>query len=127
MTKEKQLQDLRVLVIDDAVDNRLLIKYLLTHEGAIVSEAASGQEGVTMALADQSDIVLMDIQMPGMDGYESARLLREKKFAGAVLALTAYDLSGEREYSLMCGFNDHVTKPIQKDILVNTILKYANL
>jgi len=119
----RRLDDLKILVIDDAADNRLLIKYILNHEGANVVEASDGDEGIARALHHQFDVVLMDIQMPGLDGYDCIRLLREQNYTKPVIALTAHAMKEERDRSLSSGFDDHVTKPIQKDVLVQSILK----
>lgn len=120
----KRLQGLKVLLADDADDNRLFVKKLLSLDGAEVDLAENGEEAVEMALRTNPDVVLMDIQMPQMDGVQATKALRSKGFAKPVLALTAHAMREDRKRSLESGFDDHLSKPIQREILVKTLERY---
>ena len=122
---ERDLKGLQVLVVDDSPDNRSLIELYLKRKGAKVAQADDGEDGVTKALAGNFDVVLMDIQMPGMDGYEALSKLRYQGFTSPVIALTAHAMKEERMRSLMSGFSDHVTKPVNLRELTNVIVVHA--
>lgn len=105
---------LKILVVDDAVDNRVLIgKFLslMNHEADFAEDGASG---VSKALQGDYDLVLMDIQMPSMDGFEALARLREKGYRRQVVALTAHAMKGYRERCLQAGFNDYLPKPVSQ-------------
>jgi two-component system, sensor histidine kinase and response regulator len=112
------------LVAEDNEVNQLVARALLQSAGMEVVIAADGARAVAEAEESEFDIVLMDIQMPVMDGYEATRTLRaDKRFnALPIVAMTANAISGEREKSLEAGMNEHLTKPIDPDILFDTIL-----
>jgi PAS domain S-box-containing protein len=113
-----------VLVVDDSPDNRHLIQLYLQQAGAKVETAENGAEGVERALKGKFDIVLMDIQMPVMDGNLAVQSLRSQHYEKPVVALTAHAMQEERERSLAAGFTDYVTKPIDRELLISVI---ANL
>lgn len=121
----KRLDNLTILVVDDSKDNRILVNLLLRHEGAVVDLAASGQEALQKTAASDYAIVLMDIQMPDMDGYETLRALHSKGFLKPVIALTAHAMKEEKLKTAAAGFKDHVTKPVDRETLVRTILKHV--
>jgi CheY-like chemotaxis protein len=102
----------RILVADDTADNRMLLTRILTKVGAVVDTAEDGREAVEMSKTRLFDAVLMDIQMPEMDGYEATRELRRLGFQGLIIALTAHAMSDERDRCLAAGANLHLTKPI---------------
>ena len=112
------LKGLKVLVVDDSPDNRELLKTYLNKAGAVVSLADNGQTGVDAALTGDADVVLMDIQMPVVDGNQAMRMLVNAGFDKPVIALTAHAMKEERDYSLALGFSDYVTKPINRRALV---------
>lgn len=119
----KSLSGVDVLVIDDAKDNRQLISIFLSAAGANVDCAEDGIEGVSRALSKNYDIVLMDIQMPRLGGYEATTQLRDKGYSRPIIALTACAMKGERERSLSSGCDDHLTKPINPKLLVEQITR----
>ncbi|MGZ3769999.1 MAG: response regulator [Bdellovibrio sp.] len=123
-TLENQLNGIHILVVDDSKDNQLLVSLLLNHYGASVETASSGQEALGKTKNQEFDIVLMDIQMPQMDGYETVQLMRERDYKKPIIALSAYAMRSDLEKSLESGFNDHVSKPINKSELIAAILKY---
>lgn len=113
-----------VLVVDDSADNRALISLYLSRMGFKVSVAENGEQGAQEALAHGYDIVLMDIQMPGMDGFEAVRTLRSKEYHGVIIALTAHAMKGDRERCLDQGFDDYICKPVSKSSLTQLLLKH---
>ena len=111
----------KILVVDDSIDNRFLVRHYLTRAGATVIEASDGQEGVDLALSENFDLVLMDIQMPKLDGYQATSLLRQSGFKPPIIALTAHAMKEERDRSLQAGCNDHLTKPLDSRRLLEKI------
>ncbi|MEK6553601.1 MAG: response regulator, partial [Bdellovibrionota bacterium] len=122
--KELVLKGLNVLVVEDSQDNQMLIDIYLQNLGAQINSAYDGREGVESALKNSYDVVLMDVQMPQMDGHQAARKLRSLGYTRPIVALTAHAMSEERAKCLDSGFNDFLTKPIQRDLLVDTLARY---
>ncbi len=118
----RRLTGKKFLVVDDSLDNQYLTKTLLTSKGATVSIAGSGEEALREAQSDNFDIILMDIQMPGKDGYSTTKELRQRGFKKPIVALTACALTEEREKSTLAGFNRHLTKPINQNELMSVLL-----
>jgi signal transduction histidine kinase/ActR/RegA family two-component response regulator len=119
----------RVLLVEDGPDNRRLIKAILERVGFTVGLAENGLQGVEMALAacdnhEPFDVILMDIQMPVLDGYEATEKLRVEGYAGSIIALTAHAMTEDRERCLTAGCDDYVCKPVRRRELVDAILKY---
>jgi signal transduction histidine kinase/HPt (histidine-containing phosphotransfer) domain-containing protein len=124
----QRLKGLRVLAAEDIELNRFVLEDLLTNEGATVDFAEDGQlalDLVTRKGAQAYDVVLTDIQMPVMDGYELAQNIAQTWPRLPVIGLTAHAMSEEREKCLACGMVAHVIKPIEEDVLVATILQYC--
>ncbi|MBO9667476.1 MAG: response regulator [Bdellovibrio sp.] len=114
-------QTVKVLLADDLPDNQILIRRYLKSDNFRVSCANDGFEAVRMASENDFDIILMDVQMPGMDGLEATRVLRAKGYNKPIIALTAHALQEEIEKSLDAGCNAHLTKPIHKSDLLRAI------
>lgn len=119
--KEIKLNGKKILVVDDSVDNQYLIKTLLTIKGADVNVASSGEEVLSISQIHNYDIILMDIQMPGKNGYETTAELRQSGFTKPIIALTANALPGDLELSLKSGCDRHVTKPVDNNELLKMI------
>lgn len=113
-----QLSGLTVLVVDDVSDNRVLISRFLEAEGAHVGTAASGEEALAMCLNDGFQAVLMDLSMPGMSGQETTIELRKRGYGVPILALTAHAMREEKEQALKLGFNEYLTKPVTRELLI---------
>jgi PAS domain S-box-containing protein len=113
----------RVLVVEDNEINQVVAQELLASLGLKATIASSGQYALDQLGQSSFDIVLMDIQMPDMDGYETTRLIRQNPTWQnlPVIAMTAHALSGDREKSLAAGMNDHITKPINVYELKKTL------
>ena len=125
---ERRLAGLRLLAAEDVEVNRLILEDLLVHEGAHVIFAGDGQQALDRleeAGVSAFDAVLMDVQMPVMNGLEATRRLREIAPALPVIGLTAHALAEERDNCLAAGMAEHVTKPIDPDLLVAAILRHA--
>ncbi len=123
-----RLAGLRVLAADDVEVNRLVLEDLLEHEGAQVTFAENGRQVLDRVAADGPaafDVVLMDVQMPVLDGYAATRLLREQAPDLPVIGLTAHALAEERDKCLAAGMLEHVAKPIDTGLLVAAILRHV--
>ncbi len=119
------LAGVKVLVVEDSLDNQVLLGHFLRSAGAEVHLARNGAEGVTKAMSEKFDLVLMDIQMPELDGYAATRALRAKGFKTPIIALTAHAVRQERSRCLRVGCDDYLSKPIDPSLLVRTVAKYA--
>jgi len=111
----------RVLMVDDNPDNRRLISYFLRDAGADVTAVESGEEALEVWEALAPDVVLMDIQMPRMDGYAATRILRERGCRIPIVALTAHAMTTERERCLAAGFDGYGSKPIDRRRLLELV------
>lgn len=116
-----RLDGKKILVVDDAPDNRLIVQRFLTHAGAHVAHAEDGLRGAKMALESDFDLIVMDIQMPEFDGYQTIGYLREHGFDKPVLALSAHAMREDRERSLASGFDEHMSKPVNRQELLSRI------
>ena len=112
-----------ILVVDDAKENRDLVTLVLQDVGLKVSTANNGKQGMERALAEDFDLVLMDMQMPVMDGYTATRNLRSQGYDKPILALTAHAMKGSAQECLDAGCTDVVTKPIDFDVLQDRMAK----
>ena len=115
-----------ILVIEDDDASRLLVTYLLEAAGHRVLAAENGAVGLDLALAESPDIVLCDLQMPVMNGYEVARGLRASPRWRVVplVAVTAFSMPGDREKAIDAGCNDFVAKPVESNRLVEVLRQY---
>jgi two-component system, cell cycle response regulator DivK len=104
----------RILVVEDNPLNLKLVRDVLQFAGYDVIEAQSGEESLRVAQEDPPDLVLMDLQLPGIDGTETLRRLREGPLAGdvPVVAVTAFAMAEDREHAALAGFDGYVEKPI---------------
>ena len=111
----------RVLVVDDSPENRQLVNVVLTDAGIDVVEASNGLEAVEKVRAESFDVVLMDMQMPVMDGYEATRTLRKEGFTTTIIAFTAHALAGFEQEIKEVGCDSYLTKPIDIDLLLERL------
>ncbi|NIS60490.1 MAG: PAS domain S-box protein, partial [Proteobacteria bacterium] len=120
------IQGARLLLVEDNEINQQVAKEILEGGGLNVTLANNGQEALDAVRKNEYDAVLMDANMPVMDGYEATRVIRsDQRFKDLpVIAMTAHAMAGEREKSLEAGMNDHVTKPIDPEKLLGTLVKW---
>ncbi|MHC4880446.1 MAG: PAS domain-containing hybrid sensor histidine kinase/response regulator [Planctomycetota bacterium] len=123
---EVLLQNCRLLLVDDAPDNRLIISTFLKRFGPDISVAENGEDAIDHVLRALNesipfDVVLMDMQMPVLDGYEATRRLRAEGYDGQIIALTAHAMAGAKKECLDAGCDAYATKPIVRDDLLKTI------
>ncbi|MDA7978390.1 MAG: ATP-binding protein [Pirellulales bacterium] len=129
--KDEQLSELssRVLMVEDGVDNQRLIGHLLRKSGADVTIVENGLEAVRKLIgqpnAEEFDVVLMDMQMPIMDGYEAVSRLREAGYDKPILAMTAHAMQGDREKCLDAGCDEYLKKPVDRHLLISTVAKFT--
>lgn len=121
------LKGLSVLAVDDNDLNRIVIKAFLEKGGAETQIANSGAEAIEMALGEQFDVILMDIQMPDMDGYEAARSIRSADKDVSIIALTAHALKQDKDRSFAEGMVDHLSKPVSRDELYRVLVRFTSL
>jgi len=116
-----RLDGVTILLVDDAPDNQLLVGRYLKGAGAHVETACNGEEAIRKARGKPYDVLLMDLQMPIMDGYEATAALRKSGYDKPIVALTAHVLQEEMQRCLKSGFDDHVGKPIDRSALLESI------
>jgi CheY-like chemotaxis protein len=126
---EQTLSGCRVLLAEDGLDNQRLISFILKKAGAVVTVVDNGQLAVDAAmeanqLKESFHVVLMDMQMPVLDGYGAATLLRGKGYRAPVIALTAHAMDSDRAKCLSAGCDDYTTKPIDKATLIAKLTNY---
>ncbi len=136
-TVVKPLTGTRILLAEDCADNQRLIAVVLKKAGAEVVVVENGRLAIEQLTVDGTvdgvltepsafDVVLTDMQMPELDGYTAARILRAKGIDIPVIALTAHAMSGEREKCLAAGCADYSTKPINRENLIQCVSKWTN-
>lgn len=119
------LSGLKVLLVEDSPDTCMLVSRLLEMAGAVVETAATGREGLKKAELGDHNLVLMDIQLPEMDGNEAARELRQHHFEKPIVALSAHALKEDREMAFQSGFDDYVIKPVNRVDLISKVSALA--
>ncbi|MBC7754231.1 MAG: response regulator, partial [Moraxellaceae bacterium] len=119
----RTLEGFKILIVDDSEDNQMLAQLILQRHGCLVDTASNGREAFRKGIEGNYDLILMDIQMPIMDGYEATRALRDSGFNRPIIALTAHAMAEERARSLAWGCNGHLTKPLDQQELIKVILK----
>lgn len=120
----QDLSGMKLLLVEDSVDNQVLLKILLTNLGAQVDLGSDGFQGVSMALQKNYDAILMDVQMPVMDGHQATRELRAQGYAKPIIALTAHAMLDEKKRCVDSGFSDFLTKPFQREELIEVLQGY---
>ncbi len=119
----------KVLVIEDNADNLRLITYVLKRAGYVVISAVSGEEGVEVAIRERPFFIIMDIQLPGINGLEAARMIRVSEADGSIpiIALTSFAQRGDREKALEAGCNGYIEKPIDPLTIMAKIHQYIGV
>jgi len=119
------LNELKILLAEDSPDGAAIVTRLLTRAKATVKIASSGYEVLEQTRLHDFDIILMDVQMPGMDGLEATRILRRSGYDKPIVALTAHALPEEKEKSTRAGCDAHLTKPVDKNTLLHAIQQHT--
>jgi len=118
-----------ILIVDDSADNLILTQFLLESEGFVTRTAGDAEQALQVLLAYRPALILMDIQLPGMDGLELTRLLRANPARSDVIivALTAYAMKGDAEHALAAGCDAYITKPISTRTFASAIRRYLQV
>src|SRR4030042_4519994 len=116
----------RILVIEDNEQNIYLINFILKKNGHEVIEAKTGEEGVELAIRGKPDLIIMDIDLPGIDGLEATKRIRESEGDHniPIVALTSYAMTGDREKALAAGCTGYIEKPIDPETFMGAIEKF---
>jgi two-component system, cell cycle response regulator DivK len=116
----------RILYIEDNYQNRRLVKRLLSKKGYEILEAEEGLQGIAIAARERPDLILMDINLPGIDGMEATSRLKSSPDLShiPIIAVTAQAMRGDRERIIAAGCDHYLQKPIDKDELINTIEQF---
>jgi two-component system CheB/CheR fusion protein len=122
MTRSTLLHGVRMLIVEDDPDALTVLGMLLKTSGAVITTASSGEEAIAQAAADRFDLIVSDIAMPGMDGYELLRRLREMGLRDVpAIALTGFARPGDRKRAFEAGFNEHIAKPFHLGAFLSVV------
>ncbi|MCJ8280175.1 MAG: ATP-binding protein [Rivularia sp. ALOHA_DT_140] len=132
--KPNQLNN-RILIVEDNWENRQLLLQILVPLGFEIIQASNGQEAIELWDSERPDLILMDMRMPIMDGYEATKIIKQKMIDNqsedssntVIIALTATAFNEDRKFMLELGCNDFIRKPFQEDILLNKIARYLKV
>ncbi|AFZ37912.1 response regulator receiver protein [Stanieria cyanosphaera PCC 7437] len=120
----KSSQSVRLLIVEDYPDNRELLMIMLQAIGYQPDWVSNGQEAIALLEEQQYDVILMDCQMPEMDGYEATRVIRQREKSQRhtiIIGLTAHVMKGDRQKCLDAGMDDYLSKPIDLDKLIKIL------
>jgi CheY-like chemotaxis protein len=119
------LRDVEVLIVEDAPDSQLLMAQILRRHGAKVSLANDGEEAIHKVADHDYDVVLMDLQMPVKDGFETTAELRRRGYRRPIVAVSAAAVKGDLDRAAAAGFDDHLVKPVPPQLLVKSVAQHA--
>lgn len=121
-----KLMKQKILIIEDNEQNMYMLSYLLENNDFDVIQASNGTDGIRIAETDQPDAILLDIQLPGMDGYEIAGRLKkiEKMKHIPIIAVSSYAMQGDKEKAIEAGATGYIEKPIDPDKFVSQLKKF---
>jgi len=123
--KKNEIKNLKVLIVEDDKTSEMLLSITVKEFSKEVLKASTGNEAIEICRTNPDlDLILMDIQMPDLNGYEATRQIRQFNKDVVIIAQTAFGLSGDREKAIEAGCNDYIAKPIKKDELLSLIQKY---
>lgn len=117
----------KVLIIEDNEANMYLIKFILEQNNFFIMDEKSGLSGVERAIKDKPDLILMDIQLPDINGLEATKMIRASSLGNsvAIVAITSYAMTGDKERTIAAGCNGYVEKPINPDTFMEELKKYC--
>ncbi len=118
----------KILVVEDNEKNMYLISFILTEKGYEVIRAVTGEEGIKLAIKEKPDLILMDLQLPDMDGLEATKRIRKSEVDGEtpIIAVTSHAMAGDRQKALLAGCTGYIEKPINPDTFMHEIEKYLS-
>ena len=116
----------KVLIVEDNEKNMYLMSFILTKNGYEVIKCGTGEEGVEAAVKEKPDLIIMDIQLPGIDGLEATKRIRESEANHdiPIIAITSYAMAGDKEKILAAGCNGYIEKPIDPETFLAEIGRY---
>lgn len=116
----------KILIVEDNEKNLYMMKFLLEHKGYQVVSAIDGAEGIKMATIEKPDLILMDIQLPLIDGYQATKQIRTNKELSniPIIAVTSFAMIGDKEKTLKAGCDGYIEKPINPESFITEMEKY---
>jgi two-component system cell cycle response regulator DivK len=111
----------KILLVEDNEFNRDMLSRRLQRRGFEIVSATDGEKGVALAASEKPDLILMDISLPGLNGWDATKQIRRNGVTTPIIALTAHAMSGDREKTLEAGCDEYETKPVELDILLSKI------
>jgi two-component system cell cycle response regulator DivK len=119
----------KILVVEDNETNLYLVRFILERTGHVVIEARTGCSAVEIAVSERPDLVIMDIQLPDITGFEATKRIRASRADGTIpiVALTSYAMVGDRERALQAGCSGYIEKPINPETFVREIDQYLDM
>ena len=117
----------KALIVEDNPINMELVLEILTSNGIGADEAVNGEEAIEMVEKNTYDLVLMDIELPGMDGVDTTKIIKSRHKNMLILALTSYAMKGDRERFIAAGFDDYIAKPIDVNLFIEKINKLIHI
>jgi CheY-like chemotaxis protein len=117
----------KILIVEDNEKNLYLMSFILTKNGYEVIKCGTGEEAVETAVKEKPDLVIMDVQLPGIDGLEATKRIRASEADGnlPIVAVTSYAMTGDKERVLAAGCNGYIEKPINPETFLAEIQKYV--
>jgi CheY-like chemotaxis protein len=123
--ESQQFKDRKILIVEDDFSSKLYLNKILEKTAVVIFNASDGKEAFDLIMQNpEIELVLMDIQLPSLDGYTCTKMLREAGKNLIIIAQTAYGLTGDKERMQASGFNDYLIKPISKAILFEKLSTY---
>lgn len=119
------LKGKKVLVVDDSIMNRMVVSVILNDLEVLVAEAENGKQAINFLKKNTTDLILMDLKMPILNGFEATKIIREElKLTIPIIALTGNSIEEEREKCLEVGMNHYLSKPYDRDVFIDMICNY---
>ncbi|WP_397446194.1 response regulator [Polaribacter sp. R77954] len=119
------LKGKKVLVVDDSIMNRMVVSVILNDLEVLVAEAEDGKHAINFLKKNTTDLILMDLKMPILNGFEATKIIREElKLTIPIIALTGNSIEEEREKCLEVGMNHYLSKPYDRDVFIDMICNY---
>lgn len=120
-------KNLKLLLVEDSLDSQFIIAHFLKVSGVNLKIVNNGKECVDSALSEDFDLIMLDLEMPLMSGFEAIKILNERDYKVPIIALTAHATSEDRIKCLKAGFKDHLSKPVNRQSLLKVIHDWTSL